>query len=248
MARERVRVAILPDEIINKNTGELNYGHTHYNSEAIREAGGLPAFIDVASGPEEVEETYDAYDAFFITGGLDVNTILYGARSLPTTKPGSIENDRMAIQLIKRALDPEDPKPFIAVCRGMQLFNVAMGGTLDQHLPASHREGMWDHRAEGHPVQLVDGTYIAELLGGAGITDVNSRHHQAVDRLGRGLKVAARAKDGTIEAVEYGLPHPYALGVQWHEEELEGRRRLFVPMIEAARRVKYGGLLLQEAA
>ena len=117
--------------------------------------------------------------------------------------------------------------PLLGICRGSQALNVACGGTLHQHL-AGHRQSEPGCRVT-HEVEVLGGTRLAGLLG-AGTHAVNSFHHQAVDRLGRGLRIAARAADGTVEAIE---GPGFAIGVQWHAEALADGR-LFEALVSAA--------------
>lgn len=156
----------------------------------------------------------DGLAGLFLCGGTDVNPALYGAEAHPETQPPDIERDDLELRLLREALDKD--LPTLCVCRGLQLFNVAHGGTLVQHLEETPR-----HRVKGedeaHSVEAVTGTTVGRLLG-AGPKPVNSRHHQAVDRLGRELMVSARAADGTVEALERP-DRTFAVAVQWHPED-----------------------------
>lgn len=153
-------------------------------------------------------------------GGKDVDPALYGQQPHPETAgPPDVNRDRMEVALITGALAAG--LPLLCICRGMQMFNVVRGGTLNQHIPEHklHRvKPPPDRRHEPvHTVHIQPGTRLAEILGPVE-HPVNSRHHQAVDQVGKGLVVSARAPDGVIEAVEFP-EHPFAVGCQWHPEE-----------------------------
>ncbi len=162
-----------------------------------------------------------------LSGGPDLDPEAYGARErhaeLGPTEPSL---DTFELALARGALARR--LPLLGICRGAQAINVACGGTLHQHLPG-HRQS-----APGtdttHEVEVLPGTQLAALVG-AGTMAVNSFHHQAVDRLGRGLRVAARAADGTVEAIEGA---GFLVGVQWHAETLADGR-LFEALTVASR-------------
>jgi putative glutamine amidotransferase len=142
-----------------------------------------------------------------LSGGTDVDPVLYGASPRPETSQPDRERDDYEAALLRDALSRD--MPVLAICRGMQLMNVAFGGTLIQHIE--------NHRGTAHEATLEPP--FASIFGADGIT-VNSRHHQALDRVGEGLVVTARdPKDGTIEGVI--VPgHGFAVGVQWHPEDM----------------------------
>ncbi len=153
-------------------------------------------------------------------GGADVDPALYGQQPSPETDgPPDEERDIMELTLLKEAL--ENNVPLLAICRGMQMFNIVHGGDLNQHIPEHklHRVKPPPEKRHEivHSIRVVPGTKLAEILGVAE-HPVNSRHHQAVSHVGRYLKVSARAPDGVIEAIE--RPDKlFALGCQWHPEE-----------------------------
>lgn len=188
--------------------------------DAVQRAGAigvlLPPDAVVTQAPGEL---LDRLDGLVIAGGTDVDSASYGADAHPETKNTNVDRDDFEVALCREALRRE--MPLLGVCRGLQVMNVAAGGTLEQHISERlghdlHREtlGEW---AE-HEVRLASGSLAAEAAGAERL-DVKSHHHQGVAHLGDGIEVTGWADDGeTVEAVE--MPeHEFALGVLWHPEE-----------------------------
>jgi putative glutamine amidotransferase len=191
----------------------------------------LPPDDAVAEQPDEL---LDLVDGLMLAGGGDVDPGSYGARPHPETQGTWPERDRLELALTHRAIERDIP--VLGICRGMQMLNVACGGTLDQHLP--DRLGHNDHRHtpgafSDHEVRLEPGTLAARAVGAA-TTAVKSHHHQGVDELGEGLIVTGKSTaDDVVEAIE--MPgRVYALGVLWHPEADE-RSRVVGSLVEAAR-------------
>ncbi|MGV4987196.1 gamma-glutamyl-gamma-aminobutyrate hydrolase family protein [Streptomyces sp. NRAIS4] len=182
----------------------------------VQRAGGLAAMLP-PDAPERAAQAVARLDGLVIAGGPDVDPSRYGAARSPRTGPPARERDAWELALIDAALAAG--VPLLGICRGMQLLNVALGGTLVQHLDG-HAEvvGVFGH----HPVKPVPGTLYAGLVPEE--TAVPTYHHQAVERLGRGLVASAYAADGTVEAVELPPSEGWALGVQWHPEMGEDLR------------------------
>jgi putative glutamine amidotransferase len=182
----------------------------------VQRAGGLTAMLP-PDAPERAAETVARLDALVIAGGPDVDPARYGAEREPRTGPPAVARDAWELALIGAALDAG--MPVLGICRGMQLLNVALGGTLVQHLEG-HAEvvGVFG----GHPVKPVPGSLYAGIVPEE--TTVPTYHHQAVDRLGAGLVPSAYAADGTVEAVELPAERGWVLGVQWHPEMGEDLR------------------------
>jgi putative glutamine amidotransferase len=209
---------------------------THNYVTAVERAGGLALLLVPGEATtEDPDLLLDRIDGLLLAGGADVDPGFYGAEPHPETKETWPERDRFELALTRRAL--ERGMPLLGICRGMQLLNVALGGTLVQHLPET--VGHERHRAApgrfgDHEVRLAPGT-LACRAGGGERVGVKSHHHQGVGRLGEGIEVTGwGVDDDLIEAIE--LPgHEFALGVAWHPEEDE-RSTVIGALVEAARR------------
>ncbi len=215
---------------------EMALGLTYLKS--IEAAGGLPVVMPPV--PEEaIEPLLDRLDGICLSGGPDLDPQNYGAEPHAELGPTEPDLDRFELDVARRADARE--MPILAICRGTQALNIVRGGTLNQHLPdlstvIAHRQGIPGDQAS-HDVAVEPGSRLAAAIGGSEI-DVNSFHHQAIDRLGEGLRVSARAPDGTIEAVE-DPSRPFLIGVQWHAETLVHRpyeEALFREFVDACRR------------
>jgi gamma-glutamyl-gamma-aminobutyrate hydrolase PuuD len=189
----------------------------------------------VPPSSEGVEETLDALDGLLLSGGADLDPASYGAEAHPETNGVRPARDSAELALLEGALARD--MPVLAVCRGSQVLNVARGGDLVQHLPEvvghkGHKEtpGVF---AE-HDVDVLADTKLHDLIGQH--APVKSHHHQGYGHLGEGLREAARAEDGTVEAIE-DPSRRFALGVLWHPEEGEDAA-LFRALVEEARRYR----------
>jgi putative glutamine amidotransferase len=206
--------------------------------DAVQRAGGLALLLPPdAALVEEPDETLDTLDGLILAGGADIDPAAYGEQPHPQTHGSIPERDRFEIALLRRALERD--LPVLAICRGMQLMNVALGGTLHQHLPETH--GHEDHRrvpgsfdGADHDVQLEGGSLAARVAAQT-THATKSHHHQGVDRLGQGLRVTGWSTlDDLPEAIE--LPgHRFALGVQWHPEADEASPLIAGLVAEAER-------------
>jgi putative glutamine amidotransferase len=175
-----------------------------------------------------------------LMGGSDVNPALYGEPRNAETEESDDARDELECALIEEALARD--LPVLAICRGIQIFNVQQGGTLIQHLPSTprHRQRTEDWGTPVHQVEIVPGTALAKIAAGPLHLAVNSRHHQAIGKLGGGLQISARdPEDGTIEAVERPDKR-FVVGVQWHPENMSAtdphQARLFQAFADAVRR------------
>ena len=194
-------------------------------TQAVQAAGGLALILPPDDGVLETpDEVLDQLDALLLAGGSDIDPASYGAKPHPETNRTRPERDRFELALTHRALERD--MPVLGICRGMQLLNVACGGTLEQHLPDV--VGHNDHRHTpgsfaDHEVRLVPGSLAERAAGGERLT-VKSHHHQGIAELGEGLEATGWAvEDETVEAVELA-DRRFALGVLWHpEEEMKSR-------------------------
>ncbi|MGV9884885.1 gamma-glutamyl-gamma-aminobutyrate hydrolase family protein [Streptomyces sp. NPDC003006] len=191
----------------------------------VQRAGGIAAMLP-PDDPSYARSVVARLDGVVIAGGPDVEPARYGAEREERTGPPARERDTWELALIEAAL--ATGTPLLGICRGMQLLNVALGGTLVQHMEGhAERVGVFGT----HAVKPVPGTLYASIAPDAS-TDVPTYHHQAVDRLGKDLAPSAHAADGTIEAIE--LPSPaWVLGVQWHPEMGEDTR-VMTALVRAA--------------
>lgn len=197
---------------------------------ALEACGLVPIILPLTADPEAARRALDCCDGLLITGGQDVDPASYGESVLPQCGPLAPVRDALETALVREAAARD--LPTLGICRGAQIMNAALGGTLWQDLPTQAPSDIV-HRQERpydqpvHPVTVAEGTPLADILG-PGIHQVNSLHHQAIHRLAEPLEIAAVAPDGLTEAVF--LPGKrFFLGVQWHPEFLfdtdtDGRR------------------------
>jgi putative glutamine amidotransferase len=230
--RNPVRDELLPHAEAGREEMVLNF---HY-MRAVTAAGGLP----VVMSPQPLEAVPDLVarlDGVLIPGGPDIDPSFYGHEPDDNLGPTWPEVDRFEIALVQEA--ERRGLPLLAICRGMQLLNVAHGGTLYQHLPdhvgddVVHRRRSLDDAVAMHPVRIEGDSELSCVLGAERL-DVNSYHHQAPWEIGAGLRAVAWADDGVIEGIEGGR----SLGVQWHAEAMQGepaQRALFEELVSSAR-------------
>jgi len=209
--------------------------------DAILTAGGLPILLPTSLHITALPELVNRFDGFVLSGGGDVDPALYGGHLDATVHSIDPERDAFECALIPLVLQAD--KPLLAICRGAQILNVALGGSLYEDIPSALPEALrhdWypnyprDYLA--HTVEIEQGSRLAEILGTRKL-HTNSLHHQAIRQPAPGLEAVARAEDGVIEAVE--LPGKrFAIGVQWHPEclpEESAMQRLFSEFVKAAR-------------
>jgi putative glutamine amidotransferase len=210
---------------------------------SVLAAGGLPIILVPDLSPDETIELFGECDGLLLTGGEDVDPCHYGAA--PHPKLGTVDPRRDANELALVAEARARDLPILGICRGIQLCNVAFGGTLFQDLQ-SQRPGTIDHDpptardVRSHRITVSEDTRLAGILGTTDF-EANSFHHQAVDVLGKGLVATAVSPDGVIEAMESADAHEWLVAVQWHPEELAHQPdaadlKLFAALIAAARR------------
>jgi putative glutamine amidotransferase len=207
---------------------EMALGMTYLRT--LDAAGAIPVVLP-PTGTEHIAHLLDRLDGICLSGGPDLDPTAYEAPDrhveLGPTEPSL---DAFELALVRGAL--ERGLPILAVCRGAQALNVACGGTLHQHVPG-HRQSVAATETM-HSVQIGARSRLHRIARARSLA-VNSFHHQAVDRVGGGLKVVARAEDGTVEAIE---GRGFVLGVQWHAETLTAHRGLFAALVTAASRTE----------
>ncbi len=200
-------------------------------TRAVERAGGTPVVLPPVPA-SSVPSLIAALDGLLVAGGRDVDPSLYDEAPHDQTDLPDHRRDRFELIMIRAAIDAD--LPFLAICRGMQVLNVARGGTLIQHL--ADRLGNDSHKPDPvklttHDVQISPGSKLAGVLGGSAL--VPSMHHQAINRLGTGLTTVAWTEDQVIEAVEL-TGHRFGIGVQWHPEEGDDAR-IFEALVTAAK-------------
>ncbi len=204
--------------------------------EAVRRAGAIPLLIPPQ--PENAEEVLERIDGLLLAGGFDCDPGLYGEERHPTVETMDLrrqENDLALAEAARRV-----GVPALGICLGLQVMNVAAGGTLIQDIDSQHdteiRHASEPENRARHDVIVEQGTHLAGVVPAAEL-NVNSSHHQAVKTVGEGLRVTAHAPDGIVEGIE-DPRHPFYLGVQWHPEDTAGhdpaQQALFAQLVAAA--------------
>jgi len=206
--------------------------------DGVRAAGATPLVLP--PGEAQPERLLDLVDGLILAGGGDIAPSAYGGEPHETIYSVCEERDQFEFALA-RAIVARRATPVLCICRGMQVLNVVCGGTLHPHLPEQFGSGvphrLPPRRASLHPVHIEPHTRLAHILGATEVAAC-SWHHQAIDRMGEGLRAVAWADDGVIEAVEH-TTHPWCIGVQWHPEmqlDEAPQRGLFAALVTAAGR------------
>lgn len=207
-------------------------------ADAVLRAGGRPVLLAPVDDQGLVAEQLDGLDGLLLTGGRDYDPAFYGQEPHPKTR--LLPPRRVAYDLALATAALGRGMPTLGVCGGAQLVNIALGGTLIQHIPSQVPGAVRHARAPGgrtlHTVNVEADSRLAGIVG-PGELETNSSHHQAIDEAAAGLRIVARASDGVVEAAE-GTGEPFLLAVQWHPERLLERPRhaaLFRALVDAAR-------------
>ena len=219
----------------NQTTVLLNEAYV----KAIMQAGGVPVLIPSSVAENGWEALYARLDGILFSGGGDISLDHFEGDPHPRIDDIDPERDAVEFNMLRAAAS--DGKPFLGICRGCQVVNVGLGGSLYTHLPDQFPNAL-DHAYPGnmrtvlvHEVKIEEGTHIADVLGEP-IVRVNSHHHQGLKDIASSLRIAGHSPDGLVEAIE--LPdHPFGLAVQWHPEWLtdqQSTRNLFRRFVEAA--------------
>ncbi len=206
-----------------------------YYLEALGRAGAQGALLlPVPLDTDEAKRVLARFDGLVLTGGDDLDPATYGQQPHPELLPVDADADAFELALIRAAIDHHVPT--LAICRGVQVLNVALGGSLDQHITG--REGLINHGVPHvggamHDVRIEPGSKLATAMGTLSPA-CHSHHHQALDRIGEGLRPVAWAEDGIVEGLE--LDDGWIVGVQWHPEDTAARdpdqQRLFDSFVE----------------
>lgn len=229
---------------ITTRSGKDGDGHSltalqHSYINAVLQAGGLPIMIPNILTEEYFLDLYSRLNGILFSGGGDVSLKYFNGSNHPRIGEVDESRDTTEITLMRTAVN--DGKPILGICRGAQVMNVALGGTLYTHI-YDQLKGALDHAYPGdlrrilvHPVNVDETTRSAEIFGET-LLNVNSLHHQGLKDIAPGLKVAGHAPDGLVEVIE--IPHhPYAVAVQWHPEWLTDQpamQRLFKSFVDAS--------------
>ena len=204
--------------------------------EAVNLAGGIAVLLPPQPVDDEIAlAVLGRLDGLIVAGGKDVDPARYGQERLLTTDEPREDRDEWETALLTAAIETQ--VPFLGICRGLQMLNVALGGTLHQHLPdvvGSERYSLGGGVFAENEVFVTADTHVGDLLGGGETLIGKSYHHQAIDQLASGLAVSAVSDDGTVQAVEVEAV-PFGIGVQWHPEHTPDDLRLFEGLVEAAR-------------
>ena len=223
-----------------KKTSRPAFGTNELYAKAISMSGGLPVLIPLSLSNADLDALLVRLDGILFTGGYDIDPHQYGNQPHPKVEGVDEDRDRIEIYLVRAVT--RSLKPFLGICRGLQVINVALGGSLYEHLPDQfpgdiihdNHQRVRDYLA--HNVSLEPGSLLSQIISSYPV-QVNSLHHQGVRRIAPDLLPIAHSPDGLIEAIE--MPgHLYGLAVQWHPEELleyEEMRKLFQTFIHACK-------------
>lgn len=212
------------------------FAYTTY-IDALRKAGAIPVVIPPQ--PENTEDVIAGLDGIVLAGGFDCDPALYGEECHPSVEP--MESRRQEGDLSLARVTREKGIPTLGICLGLQMMNVAAGGSLvqdiDSQITTDIRHASPPENRVRHDVRIEQGTKLASILRDE-LLNVNSSHHQAIRDVGEGFRITAHAPDGIVEGLE-DPQHPFYVGVQWHPEDMPGESaasKLFGAFVEAARR------------
>lgn len=231
MMKSRPLIGITPWYDYDKKITYIREGYC----EGVSKAGGTGMLISATQNAAELDEIIKSCRGFLISGGPDIDAALYGEINLPVNEDISPYRDFLEIYIIRKAIELN--KPIFGICRGIQIMNVAMGGTLyqDIHSQIQDRE-LAKHSQTApkwyptHKINIEEGSKIYGIFG-MNFIGVNSFHHQAVKDVAPGFTVSSRSEDGIIESIEYNQ-HIFAVGVQWHPELMWQENSSFLGLFE----------------
>lgn len=240
-SKKRPLIGLTTYRKISQDSGSLLYGLMRSYVEAVAAAGGIPLLIPLGLDNDDLSSILQRLDGLVLPGGGDIDPEAY--RGVPHEKLRDIDNDRDRVEINLAREAVQSRKPFLAICRGHQILNVALGGTMWEDLAAQMPDSMrHDYYSDGartdrpHTVQVRQGTLLARILD-SGEVPVNSLHHQGLRDLAPDLVASAISPDGLVEGVEIE-GHPFAVGVQWHPENLvqidPAMHNLFASLVEVS--------------
>lgn len=231
----------IPAEWVDDKAGSATYQSRQKDIQAIISAGGIPLLLPAIIPLDEIPGLVRWFDGFYLAGGGDIEPALFGGADHERVYGINQERDAFELALVREVIDRD--KPLLTVCRGMQVLNVACGGTLyvdiESLIPGADKHDWWPKYQRDklvHDLSVTPGSRLAEILG-VNFARTNSLHHQAVNQVGDGLRSVAFALDGVIEALE----HPgkrFVVGVQWHPEwlqNLEPMRAIYRQFIQSCK-------------
>jgi putative glutamine amidotransferase len=225
---------------IENQSGYTQFSTSQAYIQSVVNAGGSTVLIPSGLSDELLDELLVRLDGLLLTGGGDIQSERYGSSSHPKVQGVDIERDRVELHLVQQAL--RTGKPTLGICRGLQVINVALGGSLYEDISDQRPDSIqhryypdWPRDYLAHEVSILEDSTLAGILESVRV-EVNSLHHQGIKELGAPLQETAFAPDGLIEAIEF-KDTPYVMAVQWHPENLQddpGMRSLFRWLVEAA--------------
>lgn len=211
----------------------------HTYVQAVVQAGGIPVLIPSILPEDDLQELYSHLQGILFSGGGDISLKYFDGENHPRISDVDENRDVTELALLRRSV--QNGKPILAICRGVQVMNVALGGTLYTHIPDQVNNALHHDNDKFpvlvHPVNVDETSRAAEIFGET-LLHVNSLHHQGLKDIAPGLQVVGYAPDGVAEVVELA-GHPYAVGVQWHPEWLTDQpvmRRLFKSFVDASKK------------
>lgn len=203
-------------------------------TDVILEVGGIPLIIPIVNDKKTINKYLDLIDGLLFTGGEDISPLIYDENPIKEVVDISYDRDSMELELFKRA--HERKLPILGICRGLQLINVALGGTLYQDIHAQlpfalGHVSTYDLSGGYHSIEIINDTILYDVLGVRKI-DVNSNHHQSIKNLGNDLRINCFSKDGIVEGIESIKNCSFILALQFHPEEMVHRHREFINIFE----------------
>ena len=237
MIMEKPLIGLTTSRMLNPS-GRTAFGTNLPYAESIAHAGGLPVLLPLNLSNDDLDVLLSRLDGILFTGGYDIDPRQYGAQPHPKVEGIDGDRDRMEMHLVQAVI--QISMPFLGICRGCQVINVALGGSLFEDLPEQFHGAILHDNHDlprnylAHEIKITPDSLLAQILRSM-TAQVNSLHHQGVRKLAQGLQVSAIAADGLVEAFELA-DHPFGLAVQWHPEELsqqESMRRLFQAFVRS---------------